>query len=146
MKKLVDETIHPHRLATALDRGAEAFLDRAHRRGVGRRDEGEGPALVLGATRASDAVDVGFRIVGHVVVDHETDAINVESARCHIGGNQYPYSSLFKGLQGILPGILTLVSMDLLSLNSRLVQFNTKLSDPVLGLFKQKHFFEVLIR
>ena len=45
------------------------------------RDEGKSIAGALGASRATDAVDIGVCGVGHVIVDDVRDAVDVEPAR-----------------------------------------------------------------
>lgn len=50
-----------------------------------RGDERHGDAAFAGAGGASDAVDIVFSIVGHVVVDHHRDVVNVDSAGHYVG-------------------------------------------------------------
>src|SRR6476646_673069 len=47
--------------------------------------QGESIAHVLSATSPSNAMDVIFRMFGHIVIDNVTDAGDVESPRSDIG-------------------------------------------------------------
>ncbi len=46
----------------------------------------------LGAepARARHAVEVGVRVLGHVVVEHDVDALDVDAAAEQVGGHQDP--------------------------------------------------------
>ena len=52
------------------------------------RDEGDGHASIAGAARPADAVDVAFRILGHIEIDHVGDIVDIEAAGRHIGGDK----------------------------------------------------------
>ena len=54
---------------------------------LARRDEQNGIARTAGATGAADAMDIGFGVVGDVVIDDVADARHVEPARRHVGGD-----------------------------------------------------------
>ena len=51
--------------------------------------EGDGLARLAGARRAADAVDVGLRVLGHVVVDDEVEGLDVEAAGRDVGGHEH---------------------------------------------------------
>ena len=51
--------------------------------------QGESVADVLSATSPSNAMDVIFRMLGHIVIDHVTDAGDVESPRRDIGRDHH---------------------------------------------------------
>ena len=65
-------------------------------------DQCERVASALGASRASDAVDVGIGSVGHVIVDDVCDAVNIETARRDVGGDHDVKVSRFETVQGVL--------------------------------------------
>lgn len=70
------------------DIGSEALLDSLDDSlvlGVG--DEGDGETLGTEATGTADAVEVRVRLVGHVVVDGDIDALNVDTAAEDVGGD-----------------------------------------------------------
>ena len=50
--------------------------------------DGDGGALLAGASGAADAVDVVLVVAGHVVVDDVIDVVDVDAARGHVGGHQ----------------------------------------------------------
>ena len=50
-------------------------------------DQCERVAGALSASRATDAMDVGIRSIGHVKVDDMGDAFNIETTRCDISGD-----------------------------------------------------------
>ena len=50
--------------------------------------ERQGIALLGGATGAPDAVNVVFRMLGNIVVDHMGDPGDIKSARGDVGGNE----------------------------------------------------------
>ncbi len=66
------------------------------------RNQRECIASPLRATRASDAMNVRIRRVGHVVVDDVRDAVDVESARGNVGGDHDGEVSSFETVQGLL--------------------------------------------
>lgn len=51
-------------------------------------DESDGNAVCIGTGGASDAMDVVFRVVGHVVVDDEGDVVDVNAAGNDVGSDQ----------------------------------------------------------
>src|SRR5882757_9607001 len=58
--------------------------------------QGESVAHVLSATSSSNAMDVIFRMLGDIVIDHVTDAGDVESSRSDIGRNHDFVFAAFK--------------------------------------------------
>ena len=63
-------------------------LDVAQQVPLARLDQGDGDAGPAGATDAADAVHVGFRRRGYVVVDHVAELIEVEPACRDVSGHQ----------------------------------------------------------
>ena len=71
-----------------LDRRAEQFLDIAEIRPLLMIAERDGDALGARPRGAADAVDVAFRHVRQIEVDHVRDVVDVEPARRDIGRDQ----------------------------------------------------------
>ena len=55
---------------------------------LARRDEQNGLAAAARPAGAADAMDIGLGIIWDVIIDHMTDAFNVESARRDVGRDQ----------------------------------------------------------
>ena len=51
-------------------------------------EEGDCLAALAGATRAADPVCVVLDGLGHVVVEHEGDVLDVDTSARHVGGNK----------------------------------------------------------
>ncbi len=83
---LVD--INGGRQRHGLDRLSGGALDRAQHAALARGDEQDRLARSPGPAGAADAVDVGLGVVGNVVVDDVADALDVQPARGHVGGDQ----------------------------------------------------------
>ena len=69
-------------------------------------DEGDGEALVAGAARTADAVNVVLRVHGHVEVDDVVDVGHVDAAGQDVGGHQDAHAAVLEVLEGA--GALTL--------------------------------------
>src|SRR5436190_24224368 len=61
--------------------------------------QGESVANILRSSRASDAMDVIFRMLGHVVIDNVTHSGNVESARRDICCDHHFVLAAFEALE-----------------------------------------------
>ena len=75
-------------------------------------DEGDGSTALASPTCAADAMHVRHWVIRCLVVDHVGDVIDINAARCHIGGHQDVYSAGTKRLQGLLASNLTKVTVD----------------------------------
>ena len=64
-------------------------------------DEGDGQTLGAESSCPGDPVEVGVRVLRHVVVEHDVDSLNVHSTTKQIGGNQ---NSLLEILELLIPG------------------------------------------
>jgi hypothetical protein len=60
---------------------ADEPFNRRHMLGIFRDHQSERIAAGFGATGASDAMNVIFRMLRHVVIDHVADIGNVQTAR-----------------------------------------------------------------
>ena len=56
-------------------------------------------ADILGAARSPDSMDVIFRVLGHIVIDHVTYARDIQSARRNIGRNHHFVFAALESLQ-----------------------------------------------
>ena len=72
-----------------LQTGAGQALDLAELALLLGGQEGDGLAVAASAAGAADAVDVGLGLAGHVEVDHQADAVHVQSAGGHVGGHEH---------------------------------------------------------
>ena len=88
----------------------EAF-DRGHVGRFLRGHQGEGVAFSLGAAGAADAVNVIFRVLRHVVVDHVAHARHVDAARGDVGGDHHLILAAAETLEGLGPLVLRAVGM-----------------------------------
>jgi len=71
----------------------------------------ESVADVLGAAGASDAVDVIFRMFGHIVVDDVAYAGNIEAARSDIGRHHHFVFAALESVQRFDPFPLCAIGM-----------------------------------
>ena len=90
------------RQAHRLDRLAGGLLDRAQHALLARGHEQDRVALAAGPAGAADAVHVGFRIVGNIVVDHMADALDVKAAGGDVGCHDYVQSAAAQPLDHFL--------------------------------------------
>ena len=96
----------------AFERLSHNALEGADHIVIFRRDECERVSCALGASRATDAVDVGVGSIRHVVVDDMGNALNIETARCNVGGDH----------DTEVPGLETAQSLFALSLRAVTMQ------------------------
>ena len=101
--------------------------------------EGEGNARLSGSAGAADAVDVGLRHIGQVVVHHAGQTFNVQAPGCNVRCHQHPELAGFEVGQGGLTGGLGLVSVDSGGGNARLFQISCHPVGPVFGAGKNQN-------
>ncbi len=82
----------------------------AHLLGAG--DQRDRDAVGAGARGAADAVDIGFRDVGQVEIDHMADAVDVDAAGGDVGGDQRADLAGAERRQHALAVVLRLVAVD----------------------------------
>lgn len=75
------------------------------------RDERERVTCSLGASRTSDAMDVGIGRVWHIKVDHVRNAVNVQTARRNVSSDHDAEVSCFEAVQGLLALSLSAVAV-----------------------------------
>ena len=105
--------------------------------------EGDGGAAPPGPAGAADAVDVGLRYVGQVVVEHVGELLNVQAPGGDVGGHQNLHRAALEVGQGLLSGGLALVAVDGGGGDTRLDQIPGHLVGPVLGAGKHQGVFHV---
>ena len=98
-----------------------------------RGAETDGGAVGTGAGRAADAVYIGFRHLGQVVVEHMRQLADVNAAGCDVGRHQHLGLSGLESLQSGDAGTLALVAMDGRSRDALLGQVAGDLIRAVLG-------------
>ena len=52
------------------------------------RDESDGTSAASGASSASDAMDIIFTVMREIVVKDNLNIVNIETARCNVGGDE----------------------------------------------------------
>ena len=62
-----------------------------------RRDEHDRMTICTRSTSTTDTVDICLWIMWNMIVDYESDIVEIESSRCNICTNKYTNLSLFKG-------------------------------------------------
>lgn len=84
----------------------DELVDIAQKHTLVRAAKGQGNATGSRAPRTADAVDIGLRLVGNVIIDNMGQAININAARRDICGHQGPGLAGLKVGQRLLPGVL----------------------------------------
>src|ERR1051325_10735308 len=62
--------------------------------------------------RAADAMDVIFTVIGHIVIDHQVDVLDVDAAGKNIGRYQYLYAPVLEAEQHVFPFVLFQVGVN----------------------------------
>ena len=96
--------------------------------------EADGDAAAARPAGASNAVDVGLRHVGQLVVHHAGQLVYVNAPGGDVRGHQNPDGTRLEALQGRHPGVLALVPMDGHGGNSGLGEPLRHPVGPVLGV------------
>ena len=91
---------------------ADQPFDVAEDLAVVRADQADGLALGAGAGRTSDAVDVGLRLVGQVVVDDVGHIVHIDAAGGDVGGYEHLDFPGAEGFKRALAGTLALVAVE----------------------------------
>ena len=88
------------------------LLDGAQQVLLARRHEEDGLALAPGTAGAPDAVHVGLGVVGDVVVDHQGDPLDVQTAGCNVRGHEDVDLAVAQRVHGALAQVLWDVTVD----------------------------------
>ena len=127
-----------------LDRLAGGLLDGAQQAALAIGREQDGVTLPACPAGATDAVHVGFDIVGDVVIDHVTDARHVQAAGRHVGGHQDIQVAILEALHGLLPLLLRDITVESRGRIAPRRQFVGQLSGQDTGAHEYDHAVEVL--
>ena len=103
--------------------------------------EGDGCAPTPGTAGAADAVDIGLRHLGQVIVEHVGQLFDVQPPGGDVSGHQAADIPRLKVGQGLLPGGLALVAVDGGGSHPRLFQIPGHLVGPVLGAGEHQGIF-----
>src|SRR5665647_1620507 len=96
-------------------------------------------AIGAGARGAADAVDVAFRDVRQIVIEHVADAVDVDAAGGNVGGDQSAQLAVTEGGEHALALVLRLVAVDRLGAEAGLLQMADALVGAMLGAGKHQH-------
>ena len=107
-----------------------------------RGNEQDGIALTTGTTGTANAVDIAFRIVRNVVVQHVGDAFHVETAGGHVGGNQHINLAVLELLDSAFALSLLHVTVDGGSGDTTSGELFSQLFGHLLGTGKDDHGVE----
>ncbi len=80
----------------AHDPSADETFERAQRAVVIRRHKADGVSHRVGAPRATNAVNVVFRMAGEIVIDHVRDAVHVNASGRDIRRHQHSHRARFE--------------------------------------------------
>ena len=124
---------------------AHQALDRQKMRPLARVAEGERRAACACARGAADAVNVAFRLVGQLVVDHMGDIGNIDTACGDIGRNENAYATVAEGLKRPHPRALRLVALERRGAEPRLHKIAANAISTALGTGKDQDAVHDLI-
>ena len=119
-------------------------LDGPQHRPFPRRDEEDRLAGASSAACAADTVDVGLGVVGYVEVDDVADAIDVESAGRHIGGDDDVELLVLQSLHRALAQSLAHVPVERRTGEAACLQLLGQLHGGHLGAHEDQHGVEIL--
>ncbi len=80
-----------------------------------RRDEHDRMTIGTRSTSTTDTMDICLWIVWDMVVDYEADVVEIESARCDIRTDEYPYLTSLERLDSSYSISLHHISVDIRS-------------------------------
>lgn len=104
-----------------------------------RCDQSESIAVTMGAPCATDTMDVGIGRIGHIVVDHMRDALNVEPARRDVRGDHDMEMPGFEAMQGALALSLCAVAVQARDAVTGVRDLPRDLVGPVFGTGENQH-------
>ena len=111
-------------------------------RWVAQRD---GHALGTGARSPADAVDIAFRHLRQIEIDHMGDAVDVDAAGSDVGGDQNAGAAGPKILQRALACILRFVAVDGFGLVAAFRKLGRDLVGAMLGAGEHDHPAHVFV-
>ena len=95
------------------------------------------------AASAANAVHIVLRNVRQVEVHDVRQGVNINSARCDIGGHQHLQLVVLEAFQGAGPRVLALVAVDRVRLDSVALKLLRQTIRAVLGLGEHQHLLPV---
>jgi hypothetical protein len=126
-----------------LDLLSDEPLDVAKQSPVFARHQRHRLARFPRAAGAADAVDVVFRDVRQVVVDHVRQRLDVDAARGDVGGDEHLQLVVLEALQRLHALRLALVAVDRGGLDAVVLQLLGKAIRAVLGAAEDEHLLPV---
>jgi hypothetical protein len=122
-----------------LDLAIDQPLDRRHQRPVLGTDQRDASPSTAGAAGAADSMYVILGHVGHVVVDHVRQRLDVEAARRDVGGYQHAQLVVLEARQRAHARVLALVAVDRIGLDTAFLELLREAVGAVLGLGEDQH-------
>ena len=104
-----------------------------------RGDQCERVARTLGASRAPNAMDVGIRGIGHIVVNDVRDVFHVETARRDIGGHHDLKMAGLEAFEGLLTLTLRAIAMQACDTKASMRDLPGNLIGAMLGTSEDQH-------
>ena len=95
-------------------------------------DEGDGLSVAVGTGSTTNTVDIVFGIVWYVVVDDDTDIINVDAAGYDIGSHKDIGHASLETVHHLVALLLTEVTVHLVAVDVHLLQLTGHLLDLLL--------------
>ena len=71
--------------------------------GLARCHKQNGLALTTGSTGSANAMDIGFGVIGNIVVDHVANSVDVQAPGGDIGGHQNVEGAVFQAFDHLFP-------------------------------------------
>ena len=127
-----------------LDALARRALYRTQHIALARRYEQDRLALASGASRAPHAVNVGLRVVRHVVIDDMSDSLDVKASRGHVGRHHDVYLSIFEPRDGALAQRLRDIAVQRRSRKAARLQLLGEFHRRLFGAREHQHSIESL--
>ncbi len=124
---------------------AEKRLDGFQVKHIGFAGQGQGCSGFSGTRGAADPVDVVFRVLGEIIVDHMADVLHVNSPGGDICGHQNPDRTVFELLHELQPFFLGQVSADAFGRESVSLELAGNPFDPGFGVDKHQHAGPILL-
>ena len=77
-----------------------------------RRDQRNRLSSLRGSTGSTNSVDIGFDLIGDIVVDDAVNCFDVQPSSCDIGRDQGGDFFRFESIEYLEPSILVMVAME----------------------------------
>ena len=126
-------------------RVADVSLDRMQLRVLLRRSETRCVACGLGASGATDAMDVVLGRLRQVVIDHSADPDDVDAARGDVRSDQDTVAAATKPLQRLTPLRLAAIRVQALDGVTGVADCACQAVGPVFGTCKHQHLAAVAV-